>query len=84
MARYKRPTLEEFVVSKGCKLEDTPDDMSKVRRHEAPRYEVFPPEGKRFEDGRHTLLCDGAADVREQLNCYKIEDCPADCDCGGE
>jgi hypothetical protein len=74
--------IKDFVASKGCTIEDTTDAWEKVQRHEAPRYEVFAPEGKRFNDGaRHSLLCDSAADVREQLTIYQLEDCDSDCDC---
>lgn len=77
--------LSEFVTSKGCTIEETSDAWEKVQRHEAPRYEVFAPFGKRFSGTTcHSLLCDSASDIREQLEFYPLEDCPNDCDCKEE
>jgi hypothetical protein len=74
--------LKDFVAAKGCSIENTTDAWESVQRHEAPRHEVFAPDGKRFSGTTcHSLLCDSAADVREQLKFYPLEDCPADCDC---
>jgi hypothetical protein len=74
--------LKEYVASKGCIIEDTTDAWEKVLAHEAPRYEVFAPDGKRFSGTTcHSLLCDSSADVREQLHFHPLEDCPDDCDC---
>jgi hypothetical protein len=73
--------LNEYVQSKGCRIEETTDDIQRVHEGRAPRYEVFAPEGKRFDSGLHSLLCADAKDVRDRLENEQLEDCPKDCDC---
>jgi hypothetical protein len=65
--------LTDFVAQYGCTIEETTDDIEKVRRGEAPRYEVFAPEGKWF-GGCHSLLCDSAQDVKQSLRSNPLTD----------
>ena len=49
--------------------------------NEAPRMEVEAPDGQRFDDELHALVCFDWKDVRDRLRDARLTPCPDDCDC---
>jgi hypothetical protein len=49
-----------------------------------PNYEIMAPDGYKFTEGVHSLLCVNLADVRDRLKYNGLEACADDCDCKEE
>ncbi len=57
---------------------------SRIDRRNGNTHEAFAPEGYRFVDGCHSLICSSEAEALATSQFAQIEPCPADCDCKEE
>lgn len=61
-----------------CRVERTADPPG----HGGPRWEVLSPEGFRFNEDAHSMLCYDMEDVRDRCAAARLTPCPPDCACG--
>jgi len=55
---------------------------SRLDARNGNRYEAFAPDGYRFINGPHSIICQSEAGALAVAQFSPIEPCPKDCDCG--